>query len=304
MSIALHSYQKLGLREALLRIHRYPIACKELSLILRVAYNKLPKDLQCLVFQDTLAAFHLLPEMQASNAVFAAHLLFQSAKASLPKQKRNLAVAEFKQAMISHKRRSKAKREEKDTAQLPEDVIIHIFSLLDLQSLVSVGQVCWLWNSAASDNNLWKSQYDVFFGNSEGCSTAKGQQRDRMVVAKLFTNSMDDATTGTSINWKETFKRAYIGNSREKFTSNRGYCSRCNAIVWVNNMKCSRERSGSQADNHKIKPLSSRQVAEYLIGISFSITSSSDSDSESDDEPISGLWAYPRHTRLLHKYLL
>ena len=51
--------------------------------------------------------------MQTRNAVLAAHLLLQSAEAALPKQKKNLAVAEYKNAMIAHKRRTKARQEEK-----------------------------------------------------------------------------------------------------------------------------------------------------------------------------------------------
>lgn len=55
-------YQKLGLKESLNQPYRYPIACDELSLILRNAYSKVPKNLQSLIFQDSLLAFRLLPE--------------------------------------------------------------------------------------------------------------------------------------------------------------------------------------------------------------------------------------------------
>lgn len=67
MSKPLERYQKLGLKESLPRIHRYPLACKELSLILRGAYKKIPKNLQSLIFQDTLTAFRLLPEYALSR---------------------------------------------------------------------------------------------------------------------------------------------------------------------------------------------------------------------------------------------
>ncbi|PRQ60216.1 hypothetical protein RchiOBHm_Chr1g0378761 [Rosa chinensis] len=90
----------------------YPLVCKELSLILRGAYRKVPKNLQSLIFQDTLTAFRLLPEMKTRSAVSAAHLLLQSVEATLPKQKKNLAVTEYKNAMIAHKRRAKARQEE------------------------------------------------------------------------------------------------------------------------------------------------------------------------------------------------
>ena len=51
--------------------------------------------------------------MQTSSAVSAAHLLAQGVEASLPKQKRNSAIVEFKKAMVAHKRRSKARQEVK-----------------------------------------------------------------------------------------------------------------------------------------------------------------------------------------------
>jgi hypothetical protein len=48
--------------------------------------------------------------MWTNNAVSAAHLLVQSAEATLPKQKKNVATKEFKQAMVASKRRGKACR--------------------------------------------------------------------------------------------------------------------------------------------------------------------------------------------------
>lgn len=50
--------------------------------------------------------------MKTGSAVSAAHLLLQSVEATLPKQKKNLAVAEYKNAMVVHKRRTKARQEE------------------------------------------------------------------------------------------------------------------------------------------------------------------------------------------------
>ena len=70
MSTPLERYQKLGLRDSLPRIYQYPFVCKELSFILRGAYNKLPKNLQSLVFQDTLAAFRLLPQYVSNFPIF------------------------------------------------------------------------------------------------------------------------------------------------------------------------------------------------------------------------------------------
>ena len=51
--------------------------------------------------------------IRTRSAVSSAHLLLQSVEAALPKQKRNIAVTEFKHAMVSHKRRCKAQQEEK-----------------------------------------------------------------------------------------------------------------------------------------------------------------------------------------------
>ncbi|KAL5069788.1 hypothetical protein RYX36_020675 [Vicia faba] len=108
MATPLERYQKLALTESLPINYRYPIACKELSFILREAFHQFPKNLQTIVFQDTLSSFRLLPQMQTENAVSAVHLLLQSVEASLPKQKKNMAVTEFKRAMVAHKRRAKA----------------------------------------------------------------------------------------------------------------------------------------------------------------------------------------------------
>lgn len=62
MAKEIERYQKLGLRESLHRIYRYPSACNELSFLLRGVYSKVPKNLQSLIFQDTLSAFRLLPQ--------------------------------------------------------------------------------------------------------------------------------------------------------------------------------------------------------------------------------------------------
>ncbi|KAH0978850.1 hypothetical protein GBA52_006027 [Prunus armeniaca] len=85
--------------------------------------------------------------MQTRNAVLAAHLLLQSVEATLPKQKKNAAVTEYKNAMVAHKRRTKARQEE----------------------------------NAASENNLWRAQYTTFFGNSDNDAMIKGRQIGRLV---------------------------------------------------------------------------------------------------------------------------
>ncbi|XP_075647551.1 F-box protein At5g52880 isoform X2 [Castanea sativa] len=286
---AVGRYEELGMKESLHKMYQYPIACKELSFILRLAYNQLPKVLQSLVFQDTLTAFRLLPQMQTCTAASAAHLLYQSAEAALPKQKRNLAITEFKHAMVAHKRRQKACQEERGSAQLPLDVLVHIFSFLDVQSVVSVGLVCWSWNIAASDNHLWQLQYASVFGSSENCLNIKKHQSGRPVEDEEYRHLQEAMTTRTSIDWRGAFIRAYIGNASKNLTSSRGYCVYCGTIVWLNNMKCS--------DGHQqITPYSPHQVAKYILNDSSNFRCSSDSDSDSDSDEGSGfiLWAYPR----------
>ncbi|KAJ9139818.1 hypothetical protein P3X46_030516 [Hevea brasiliensis] len=291
MSNPIERYQKLAFKHAFSRIHHYPVACKDLSLILREAYHKLPKNLQSVVFQDTLSAFRLLPEMQSRSAVSAAHLLFQSAEAVLPKQRKNLAVKEFKHAKVAHKRRCKAHSEEEasDAAELPQDVLVHIFSFLDIQSLVSVGLVCWSWNFAASNNQLWQLHYAIFFGSKHDSSQQNGRQGEN----KEFT-SQDISNARTNINWREAFKRTYNGKSSKRLASDRGYCSQCETIVWLDNMKCCNGDCGLKSGNWQIMHVSSHEVVEYLLYGSSSIISSSESDSDSDEELITRLWAYPR----------
>ncbi|XP_062120297.1 F-box protein At5g52880 isoform X2 [Humulus lupulus] len=300
MSKPLERYQTLGFADSFPRMHRYPIICKELSLIIRYAYSKLPKNLQALILQDTLTAFRLLPGMQTRTAVSAAHLLFQSADAALPKQKKNLAVTEFKHAMVAHRRRCKARQEEKGSAQLPQDVLVHVFSFLDMPSLISVAQVSWSWNLAASDDQLWHAQYVSIFGNAHNNRLEISGKKRLEVGVKKNVSLQKDMVTGSSIHWKEVFRRTYRG-SLKKLTSSRGYCGNCTTIVWLENMKCSNEHcrlSSENHDNQRVKPVSSHQVVEYILDDSITILSSLDSDSDSDAEEASGsmsrLWAYPK----------
>ncbi|KAE8736421.1 hypothetical protein F3Y22_tig00000002pilonHSYRG00227 [Hibiscus syriacus] len=286
MSNSTERYQKLCIGESLPIIYRYPIACEELSFILRGAYAKLPKQLQSLIFQHTLAAIRFLPEMQTGSAASAAHLLLQSAEAAFPKQKKSLVVAEFKQAKVAHKRRGKAHKEDKGPAQLPQDVLVHIFRLLDLQSLISAGLVCWSWNFAANDNHIWELHYTIFFSR---------------LVNEDHTYPEESVISRASIDWKETFKRAYKGTHSKKFMSGRGYCGHCDTIVWLKNLKCSNGRCELKNESPRIKPISPYEVVAYVTDGYMSEMSSSDSDSESDEELVSRLWAYPRDIRRIEK---
>ncbi|KAL6533256.1 hypothetical protein OROMI_027368 [Orobanche minor] len=105
-------YQTLKLKEALSIPSQYLFACKELSFILKNAYSKSPKNLQSLIFQETLFAFSLLPQIQTQSAISAANSLLQSAELVLPKQKRALAVTEHKHAVVVSKRKSKTNQKE------------------------------------------------------------------------------------------------------------------------------------------------------------------------------------------------
>ncbi|KAM7504829.1 hypothetical protein LguiB_003733 [Lonicera macranthoides] len=258
-------YEKLGLTESLSRIYRYPLACKELAFILRLAYSKLPKNLQSLIFQDTLTAFRLLPEMQTQTAVSAVNFLLQGAEAALPKQKRSLAVKEFKHAMVAHKRRCKSQKEEEGIAQLPQDVLAHIFSFLDLQSLVSAAIVCQSWNASAGDNNLWQSQYVIFFGHSDNYSKIKFPQSE-LDENEKNSHLRKDAIAIDSIDWRYAFKRAYEGFTSKKFiTFSRGCCWYCNAIVWLSDLQSSNECFRLNCKNHQIKPISTQQILKLCI---------------------------------------
>lgn len=263
-------YKKLGLRESIGRIYQYALACKELSLILSLSFSKLPKNLQFLIFDDTLTAFRTLPEMQTKSAIEAANLLLQASEAALPMQKRALAAKEFKHAMVAHKRRWKVRQEGEGISQLPQDVLVHIFSFLDLRSFVSAALVCRSWNGATDHGT--------------------GQQ-----VEKKCTHLQDDVVTRVGIDWREAFKRAYEGIFSKKFiTSSRGYCRHCNAIVWLNDMKFNNEHCRPSCKNHQIKPVSTQKIVEFVMEGYLLWISSSESDSDSEETSNSRLWAYPR----------
>ncbi|BAT94268.1 F-box protein [Vigna angularis] len=278
-------YQKLGLRESLQKCYRYSIACKELSFILREAFHQIPKSLQSIIFEDTLFAFRLLPEIETKSAVSAVHFLLQSVEAALPNRKKNVAVTEFKHAMVSHKRRSKAQLIEKASLQLPQDILVHVFSFLDMKSLVSAGLVCWSWNIAANDNHLWQMQHVVLFGNDAKLKHTKP------VEGKNYSLLQGTVDNRLITNWKDRVKGAYTGALSSILTTNRGYCGHCKSVVWLNNAKCPNVHSGI-SEIQDIKPVTAFQVVEYLLDDSLSITSSSDSDSDYEGGPVSKLWAY------------
>ncbi|XP_075502505.1 F-box protein At5g52880 [Primulina tabacum] len=287
-------YQNLRLKESLCRPYRYSLACKELSLFLRSAYSICPKNLQSQIFQDTLFAFSLLPEIQVQSAISAANSLLQSAEFALPKQKRGLAVKEYKHAVVACKRKSKSLKEEEVLTVLPRDVLFHVFGFLDLQSLVSAAAVCRLWNAVASDNHLWKSLHATFFGKLDSSFKINGNNTDGTIKSKKDVHSANHAETKADIDWRNAFERSYREICWRRFKSHRGYCSSCGSIVWLNSNQCSNTLGTIDNSTHQINPLSTRQLVEYILGGSFSSESSSDSDSDSDtdDNSFCKLWAY------------
>lgn len=271
----LDRYHKLGLQQSFYRLCHYPSACKELALILKLSYSKFPKLLQSLLVQDVLTAFRLLPRMQTQSAISAANILLQSVESAFPKQKKALAVTEFKHAMVAHKRYSKARNSEEDTLELPQDVLVHVFSFLDLKSLVSASQVCRLWNVASSDSHLWQLMYANF-------------SKIYMVYGGLTEDEKSVVCTSSSLDWRSNFKKVYEG--KKLLTSCRGFCNHCQTIFWFSDMG----KETCKCKYHHIKPISTRQIVEYLDGE----YASSDGDSESDsyDEFAPKLWAYPRRS--------
>lgn len=277
-------YQKLGLKHSLNQPYRYPIACDELSIIIKNAYSKLPKNLQSLIFQDSLAAFRLLPQMQTQAAISAAQGLLHSMEAALPKQKKALAASEFKQAMVTHRRRRKVQLVLEGRSQLPQDVLVHVFGFLDLKSLVTASLVCRSWNVAGSDNHLWQCIHISFFGKSSDNPNIIRLTYDVERISFTPAN-----ITAANVDWKDAFKRTYRGISI-KVTSQRGFCKQCNSIVWLSNSRCSNECYGKISDEHQTMPASLEQIVEYVTEESIP---SLDSDTDSDDS-VDGLWAYPR----------
>ncbi|KAK9094537.1 hypothetical protein Scep_026006 [Stephania cephalantha] len=285
----LERYRSLGVGESLLRPYDYPWACKEVGFILRSAYANLPKTLQHLLFQHTLAAFRLLPKVQTQSGMAAVTILLQAAEVAFPKQKRVLAVTEYKHAVVAYKRNCKNQQVEEESADLPQDILVQIFSLLDMRSFLTAGLVCWSWNAASNDEKLWQLQYDIFFGSSSRSSESQAQMC-KLKVNAYKNQSKKCADQLVISNWKEEFKRAYIGwRGNSLRISNRGYCGHCKSIVWLSNMRCS-----SKHEYQQIRLASPQQVVEYLLADSIRTVSSSDSDSDtdSDEGPSYKLWAY------------
>ncbi|KAL5069789.1 hypothetical protein RYX36_020676 [Vicia faba] len=149
-----------------------------------------------------------------------------------------------------------------------------------MQSLVSAGIVNWSCNVAANDNHLWESQYSVLYDTA-------AKQPPKRPDDKLLHKPLD---TRTVTDWKEAVKGSYTGALSKKLTTNRGYCERCKAIVWLNNSKCPNIHGGRISEIHDTRPVTQFQVVEYLLHDSLSIASSSDSDTDSEGGSVSKFW--------------
>ncbi|KAL3630657.1 hypothetical protein CASFOL_023641 [Castilleja foliolosa] len=234
-------------------------------------------------------------KFQTQSAISAANSLLHSAEFALPKQKRALAVTEHKHAVVASKRKSKTNQEEQGLNLLPHDILVHIFSFLDVQSLVSASAVCRSWNGVASDKRLWKLLYASFFSNSEnvtmhyGFKTHGVSKNDDKVQ-----HSLEGDGAGIGIDWKCAFKTAFKDTSFRKLKSYRGYCWSCCSIVWLSCNKCSNKSNSKDSSNHQISPISRQQIVEYILGGGLISDSSSESDSDSEDASIFKLWAYPK----------
>ncbi|GAB2227652.1 hypothetical protein Droror1_Dr00009479 [Drosera rotundifolia] len=288
---SLERYEKLKLRSALGFPHLYPFACREIACILTEVYSKLPKNLQAVILDDAVAAFRLLPQMQMKNAVSAANSLIRSAEAALPKQKRALAVKEFKQGKVANKRRIKVSNFNSGSFELPRDVLIQVFGLLDMKSLVSAGSVCRLWNEAAGENLLWQSLYRFYFGMFKSSMETEGRFDGTVDRGGEQEPVKDVYAAESCLHWKEAFRIAYIENPSRRFKFGRGYCGHCNCVIWLHDLRCSHGRLVQGSENQMIEPiLSFSQIAAYVLDGSRRPNSSYDSDS---DEEVYGLWANP-----------
>lgn len=74
--------------------------------------SMLNNSMKCLLMVIYCSLRGFFARVQTSRGLSSASLLLQAAEAVLPKQKRALAVSEFKHAVVSYKRRSKHQNDE------------------------------------------------------------------------------------------------------------------------------------------------------------------------------------------------
>ncbi|CAN6327537.1 unnamed protein product [Urochloa humidicola] len=283
---AAERYREMGIAAALSRPWDYPTACGELASLLRLGYADLPKVAQALVAADVLLAFRLLPDVQTGYALSAANVLIQAVEVALPKQKKAQAVSEFKRSVVAHKRRARV-QQNSGLPHIPQDVLVHIFSFLDMHSLVAAGLVCWSWNSASNDKDLWKMNYSIFFGLCHlSCNTisVSGVQNGHGLVQS---RSSMDSVSDPSFGWKESFHSKYAEFASWKFASNRALCGHCTSVIWLSNLTCAAPHHCPKngRDEVKLRPLLPDTVAKYILhGDDLAAASSSESDDTDDSD--------------------
>ncbi|BAS94989.1 F-box protein At5g52880 [Oryza sativa Japonica Group] len=292
---AAERYREMGISAALSRPWDYPTACGEIAALLRIGYGDLPKAAQALVAGDVLLAFRLLPDVQTGYALSAANGLLQAVDGSLPKQKKAQAVSEFKRSVVAHKRRARV-QQDPGVPHIPYDVLVHIFSFLDMRSLVAAGLVCWPWNSAANDNHLWEMNYSLFFGichiNCNSTPTAGNVQNTDYHVQ----NSIYQVSPDPGFNWKEAFHKKYAEQETWSSASNRALCGYCRSVIWLCDLTCATPHYclNNGKDGVKLGPLLPHTVADYILDIAdlaASSTESDDTDSDSENYPQARFWS-------------
>ncbi|CAL4902160.1 unnamed protein product [Urochloa decumbens] len=274
---AAERYREMRIAAALSRPWDYPTACGELAALLRLGYADLPKAAQALAAADVLLAFRLLPDVQTGYALSAANALLQAVEVALPKQKKAQAVSEFKHSVITHKRRARA-QQNSGLPHIPQDVLVHIFSFLDMHSLVAAGLVCWSWNSAANDSDLWKMNYSLFFRISHlSCNG---------IPVCGVQNSRDSVSVDTNFGWKESFHSKYAECVSWKFASNRAICRHCRSVIWLSNLTCAAPHHcpKNARDEVKLQPLLPDTVAKYILHDDDLAASSSENDDTDDSD--------------------
>ncbi|KAK9121517.1 hypothetical protein Syun_019134 [Stephania yunnanensis] len=241
----LERYQSLGVGESLLRPYDYPWACKEVGFILRSAYANLPKTLQHLLFQHTLAAFRLLPKVQTQSGMAAVTILLQAAEVAFPKQKRVLAVTEYKHAVVAYKRNCKNQQVEEESVDLPQDILVQIFSLLDMRSFLTAGLVCCSPSIALNHISL---------------------TRLLVVMFLLSPNNSDQKIhLQPTIGYRYNFKKENIGKPAE-LINHKGICCYLGIGIWLLDLIWSRLWKGSRLELAK----TSSKVTGVPIGVVFS----------------------------------
>ncbi|KAF8114807.1 hypothetical protein N665_0033s0001 [Sinapis alba] len=230
-------YQNLMVGDGLSDHRLYPFACNELSSMIDLGYSQFPKDLKAFIFRDSLSAFRLLPDLNRSAAVSAANLLLKSVESAFPKQKKNLAIVQFKQAKVALKRRTKSYVDHLETPSLPQDILVQIFSLLDVSSLLSSSHISRSWNLATHEGSLWRSLFDLHFSH----------------------DVLNHVHPG--FDWREAFKNeCIVYNSSKMLRSGRGYCSYCDTVVWHDNFRCPKKQCQIEAGKVPLDPMLTHQV--------------------------------------------